>query len=96
MAISTVPEDLALFTRTQNDFMAFSYYASKTLDSDAILQGNPVNNYLLYGAIKITRTLKATEWNWQIDPLGFRTIITRYANDWRMPVFTIRKQHWRD
>ncbi len=33
--------------------------------------------------------LKATEWNWQINPLGFRTIITRYANDWRMPVFPI-------
>jgi 6-phospho-beta-glucosidase len=33
--------------------------------------------------------LKATEWNWQIDPLGFRTIITRYYNDWRLPVFPI-------
>lgn len=29
-------DDLALFARTKNDFMAFSYYASKTLDSDAI------------------------------------------------------------
>ena len=68
--------------------MAFSYYASKTLDSDAILEGTPVNDYLLHGD-KNNPYLKATEWNWQIDPLGFRTIITRYYNDWRMPVFPI-------
>ncbi len=42
-------DDLALFARTKNDFMAFSYYASKTLDSDAIPEGTPVNYYLLHG-----------------------------------------------
>ena len=35
-------EDLALLARTKNDYMAFSYYASKTLDSDAIPEGTPV------------------------------------------------------
>jgi 6-phospho-beta-glucosidase len=50
--------------------MAFSYYASKTLDSDAIPEGTPVNDYLLHGE-KNNPYLKATEWNWQIDPLGF-------------------------
>jgi 6-phospho-beta-glucosidase len=44
-----------------------------------------VNYYLLQR--KNNPYLKATEWNWQIDPLG-RTI-TRYANDWRLPVFPI-------
>ncbi len=34
-------EDLALLARTKNDYMAFSYYASKTLDSDAIPEGTP-------------------------------------------------------
>ncbi|MBD4674947.1 family 1 glycosylhydrolase, partial [Xanthomonas citri pv. citri] len=60
-------DDLALFARTKNDFMAFSYYASKTLDSDAIPEGTPVNYYLLHGE-KNNPYLKATEWNWQIDP----------------------------
>ncbi|EPB6869433.1 glycoside hydrolase family 1 protein [Enterobacter asburiae] len=77
-----------MLAHTRNDYMAFSYYASKTLDSDAIPEGTPVNYYLLHGE-KNNPYLKATEWNWQIDPLGFRTIITRYANDWRMPVFPI-------
>lgn len=63
-------EDLALLARTRNDYMAFSYYASKTLDSDAIPEGTPVNYYLLHGE-KNNPYLKATEWNWQIDPLGF-------------------------
>ncbi|WP_087943261.1 glycoside hydrolase family 1 protein [Yokenella regensburgei] len=81
-------EDLALLATIKNDYLAFSYYASRTLDSDAIPQGTPVNNYMLFGD-KRNPFLKATEWNWQIDPLGFRTIITRYYNDWRMPVFPI-------
>ncbi|HBI09196.1 MAG TPA: 6-phospho-beta-glucosidase [Franconibacter pulveris] len=81
-------EDLARLEQMKNDFMAFSYYASKTLDSDAIPHDAPVNDYLLYGD-KPNPYLKATEWNWQIDPLGFRTIITRYYNDWRLPVFPI-------
>ncbi len=81
-------DDLAAIARVKNDFMAFSYYASKTLDSDAIPADAPVNYYLLHGE-KDNPFLEATEWNWQIDPLGFRTIITRYYNDWRMPVFPI-------
>lgn len=81
-------EDLAVLAQTKNDFLAFSYYASKTLDSDAIPPGTTVNNYLLYGE-KRNPYLQATEWDWQIDPLGFRTIITRYYNDWRLPVFPI-------
>jgi len=80
--------DLAAIARVKNDFMAFSYYASKTLDSDAIPADAPVNYYLLHGE-KDNPFLEATEWNWQIDPLGFRTIITRYYNDWRLPVFPI-------
>ncbi len=81
-------DDLALLATVKNDFMAFSYYASKTLDSDAIPEHTPINNYMEYGD-KPNPWLEATEWNWQIDPLGFRTIITRYYNDWRLPVFPI-------
>ena len=33
----------------KNDYLAFSYYASKTLDSDAIPPGTAVNYYLLFG-----------------------------------------------
>ena len=82
------PEDLALMATVKVDYLAFSYYASRTLNSDAIPPGTAVNNYMLFGN-QDNPFLKATEWNWQIDPLGFRTIITRYYNDWRLPVFPI-------
>lgn len=82
------PEDLALMATVKVDYLAFSYYASRTLNSDAIPAGTAVNNYMLFGN-QDNPFLKATEWNWQIDPLGFRTIITRYYNDWRLPVFPI-------
>lgn len=81
-------EDLALMATVKVDYLAFSYYASRTLDSDPVPPGTPVNNYMLFGD-KPNSWLKATEWNWQIDPLGFRMIITRYYNDWRLPVFPI-------
>lgn len=81
-------EDLALIAQNKNDYMAFSYYASRTLSSDPIPEGTEVNYYMQFGD-KDNPYLKSTEWNWQIDPLGFRTIITRYYNDWRLPVFPI-------
>ena len=81
-------EDLALMAQVKIDYLAFSYYASKALDSDPIPPGTPVNHYMQFGDKK-NDFLQATEWGWQIDPLGFRTIITRYYNDWRLPVFPI-------
>ncbi|GHD92831.1 6-phospho-beta-glucosidase [Pseudocitrobacter faecalis] len=81
-------EDLAALSTLKNDYMAFSYYASRTLSSDPIPEGTAVNHYMLFGDTPNPH-LKATEWNWQIDPLGFRSIITRYYNDWRLPVFPI-------
>ena len=81
-------EDLTLMEQVKIDYLAFSYYASKALDSDPIPPGTPVNYYMQFGDKK-NDYLEATEWGWQIDPLGFRTIITRYYNDWRLPVFPI-------
>ncbi|HBM3225324.1 TPA: glycoside hydrolase family 1 protein [Klebsiella oxytoca] len=81
-------EDLMLMEQVKIDYLAFSYYASKALDSDPIPPGTPVNYYMQFGDKK-NDYLEATEWGWQIDPLGFRTIITRYYNDWRLPVFPI-------
>ncbi|EMH4162001.1 glycoside hydrolase family 1 protein [Pluralibacter gergoviae] len=81
-------EDLALLETVKNDFLAFSYYASRTLDADRIPEGTAVNNYMQFGD-RPNPHLQATEWGWQIDPLGFRTIITEYANRWRLPVFPI-------
>jgi 6-phospho-beta-glucosidase len=42
-------EDLALMATVKVDYLAFSYYASRTLDSDPIPPGTPVNNYMLFG-----------------------------------------------
>jgi 6-phospho-beta-glucosidase len=63
-------EDLALIARVKSDYMAFSYYASKALNSDAIAPDAPVNYYLQQGDVP-NPYLHATEWNWQIDPSVF-------------------------
>lgn len=82
------PGDLDEISRLHSDFLAFSYYASHTIDSTKIPQGTPVQEYLLTGIIK-NPNLEATEWNWTIDPVGFRNIITKIYNRYKLPVFPI-------
>ncbi|NDL66018.1 glycoside hydrolase family 1 protein [Acerihabitans arboris] len=81
-------DDLQELSQLQNDFLSFSYYASKTINSDKVPKNTPVNYYMEYGS-QDNPYLKATEWNWQIDPIGFRTVITSMYNRHGLPVFPI-------
>ncbi|MFC6314374.1 glycoside hydrolase family 1 protein [Lapidilactobacillus achengensis] len=80
--------DLDVIKQQRSDFLPFSYYRSTTLNADTIkdlaellensgahLQSNPY--------------LDTTEWDWQIDPLGFRNIIVKMWNRYRLPIFPI-------
>jgi 6-phospho-beta-glucosidase len=70
------------------DFLSFSYYRSAVLNADKIPNNVAPNRYLNYG-FEDNRFLKKTEWGWNIDPLGFRNIITSLYNQYHIPVFPI-------
>lgn len=81
-------EDFVLMVMVRVDYLVFSYYVSCILNSDVILLGMVVNNYMLFGN-QDNLFLKVMEWNWQIDLLGFWMIIICYYNDWCLLVFLI-------
>lgn len=66
------------------DFVSFSYYMSvcesateKTSGKGNIIGGIP------------NPTLQASEWGWQIDPVGLRYILNDYWDRWQKPLFIV-------
>jgi 6-phospho-beta-glucosidase len=80
--------DDAVLGKLTSDFLAFSYYRSDNINADKIPCGTPPNLYLFHG-IEKNRFLEASEWGWQIDPLGFRDVISKMYNRYKVPVFPI-------
>ena len=75
-------EDLTLLKENTADFVSFSYYQSSvaSVEEKEKTAGNLVvttkNPYL-----------KATEWGWQIDPVGLRITLNRIYDRYQKPVF---------
>ncbi|RYL94955.1 glycoside hydrolase family 1 protein [Sporolactobacillus sp. THM7-4] len=70
------------------DFLSFSYYSSSTISSNQIPPNVPFYKYEAYGK-RDNSLIGTTEWNWQIDPVGFRLILVKLANRYQLPVFPI-------
>lgn len=79
--------DLKEIGQMTSDWLAFSYYSSNVVDSDAIDEGAPISSY---GQGKIDNDhLDRTEWNWQIDPTAFRLMMRDMYTRYRLPLFPI-------
>lgn len=82
------PEELEVIRRHREDFLSFSYYSSSTISAEKIPEGTPVNYYMQYGRTD-NPYIGTTEWNWQIDPLGFRDVLNKISRRYDLPVFPI-------
>lgn len=80
--------DAEVLAGIHTDFLSFSYYRSTTLDGDKVPEGEAPNRYLNWG-FEHNRFLPETDFGWDIDPLGFRNIITHTYNTYHLPVFPI-------
>ncbi|MBU3136362.1 6-phospho-beta-glucosidase [Clostridium gasigenes] len=68
------------------DFISFSYYASRLTSAD------PEVNKLTEGNVFATLKnphLKASEWGWQIDPLGLRITLNALFDRYQKPLFIV-------
>ncbi|MGX7131324.1 glycoside hydrolase family 1 protein [Enterococcus songbeiensis] len=74
--------------KQRNDYIAFSYYASTTIDSSLVPENIIPNRYLEYGK-KDNSYLTANEWGWQIDPEGFRDVLNKIYQRYQIPVFPV-------
>lgn len=80
--------DLDILSRVTSDYLTYSYYQSLMVDHTAIPEGTTPNAYLKHGG-KDNPFLEASEWNWQIDPLGFRNILNKMYARYHLPIFPI-------
>ncbi len=77
-------EDVKILKENTVDFVSFSYYQTRTVSVKPEMQsaGN-----LLSGAKN--PYLKASEWGWQIDPLGLRTTLNELYDRYQKPLFIV-------
>ena len=77
--------DRALLREHTVDFVSFSYYMS--ICETATQQAEAGEGNLMGGIPN--PTLKASEWGWQIDPAGLRTVLNDYWDRWGKPLFIV-------
>jgi 6-phospho-beta-glucosidase len=88
MNINLVMEegDEALLKNNTVDFISFSYYSSRLTSADPNVNAETSGN-----AFKTLRNphLKASEWGWQIDPLGLRITMNSLFDRYQKPLFIV-------
>ena len=78
--------DLQLLKENTVDFVSFSYYSSRLTSADP-----EVNKYTEGNVFPTLRNpyLKASEWGWQIDPLGLRITLNSIYDRYQKPMFIV-------
>ena len=79
-------EDLALLKEHTVDFISFSYYASRVASGDPEVNEKTAGN--IFASIK-NPYLEASEWGWQIDPLGLRITLNAIWDRYQKPMFIV-------
>ncbi len=77
--------DREILTHTV-DFVSFSYYVSVCETADPSAREAGLGN--LMGGIK-NPLLPASEWGWQIDPIGLRIVLNQFWDRWQKPLFIV-------
>jgi 6-phospho-beta-glucosidase len=77
--------DLDTLRQHTVDFVSFSYYMSLTESADDGLEKSAGNTIL---GVK-NPYLPATDWGWQIDPLGLRISLLELYDRYRKPLFIV-------
>nr|AFN70955.1 beta-glucosidase [uncultured bacterium]AKN80694.1 glucosidase [uncultured bacterium] len=68
------------------DFISFSYYMTGCVTADSELNQQLRGNIL---SMVPNPHLPSSEWGWQIDPLGLRTLLNMLWDRWQKPVFIV-------
>lgn len=68
------------------DFVSFSYYMSIAETADPSKKVAGEGNIM--GGVS-NPTLEASEWGWQIDPVGLRLVLNQFWDRWQKPLFIV-------
>ncbi|MDV4150848.1 glycoside hydrolase family 1 protein [Clostridium sp. AL.422] len=78
--------DVELLKCGKVDYLGISYYMSVTIGSSS---ENKINLYPRMDNIVKNEYLKASEWGWTIDPVGFRLALKDVYERYNMPIFVL-------
>lgn len=68
------------------DFISFSYYSSRVASGDPKVNEKTAGN--IFASVK-NPYLEASEWGWQIDPLGLRITMNDIYDRYQKPLFIV-------
>ncbi|WP_163651672.1 glycoside hydrolase family 1 protein [Listeria sp. PSOL-1] len=80
------PGDLELLKEHPVDYIGFSYYMSAVINETATEDDSVTGNLL--GGVR-NPFLKASEWGWQIDPVGLRIALNELYDHYKKPLFIV-------
>lgn len=80
------PEDEEILRENIVDFISFSYYSSRLASADPAVSAKTQGN--VFATLK-NPYLKASEWGWQIDPLGLRITLNSLYDRYQKPLFIV-------
>nr|WP_084038765.1 glycoside hydrolase family 1 protein [Brochothrix campestris] len=78
------PGDLEVIKENTMDYLSFSYYMSTAHSSDPAHSEGVQGNF--FGGTK-NPFLKASEWGWEIDPVGLRIALNDLYNRYGVPLY---------
>lgn len=84
--ISFATGDEELLKEHTVDFLSFSYYMSITQSANPAQYSCGQGNIL--GGL-VNPYLEASDWGWQIDPIGLRLVLNRYYDRYQIPLFIV-------
>lgn len=84
--IQMEPDDEKILMENTVDFISFSYYSSRLTSADPEISNNTEGN--VFATLK-NPYLKASEWGWQIDPLGLRITLNSLYDRYQKPLFVV-------
>lgn len=85
LTIKNEPGDDAILREGTVDYMSFSYYMSSIATHEK--DGEEVGGNLL--GSKKNPYLKASDWGWQIDPVGLRITMHKLYDRYQIPLFIV-------
>ncbi|MBQ4251729.1 MAG: family 1 glycosylhydrolase, partial [Erysipelotrichaceae bacterium] len=86
---SLTPEEAETLKKGTVDFLSFSYYMSSvtSVDPEILAKDRTAGNMVLGGLRN--PYLKASDWGWQIDPLGLRVALNELWERYQKPLFVV-------
>lgn len=79
------PDDMETIAKGTVDFYSFSYYMTNCISTQTGLELSMGN---LMGGVK-NPYLEASEWGWQIDPIGLRTTLNKLYDRYHTPLMVV-------